>query len=168
MRRTKFPLPLAIAAMFTLSLALTTSPTRAHGPHGHHAAAPVMEQQTWGIAGDPARVQREIVIRMTDDMRFNPDRVRVRLDETVRFVLRNDGAMLHEMVIGTRAVLDEHAALMLKFPDMEHDEPYMAHVEPGQSGEIVWHFNRAGEFDFACLIPGHYQAGMVGRIVVGR
>jgi hypothetical protein len=83
-------------------------------------------------------------------------------------MIRNEGAMLHEMVIGTRAVLDEHAALMLRFPDMEHDEPYMAHVEPGQSGEIVWHFNRVGEFDFACLIPGHYQAGMVGRIAVDR
>lgn len=168
MHRKKSLLPRAFAALFTLSLALALSPAHAHGPHHHHAAAPVMEQQDWGIAGDAAKVTREIVIRMTDDMRFSPDRVRVRLNETVRFVIRNDGAMLHEMVIGTRAVLDEHAALMLKFPDMEHDEPYMAHVEPGQQGDIVWHFNRAGEFDFACLIPGHYQAGMVGRIVVGR
>jgi uncharacterized cupredoxin-like copper-binding protein len=168
MRRNKFPLLHRFATLFALSLALTAAPAHAHGPHRHPATAPVMEQRPWGIAGDPARVQREVVIRMTDDMRFSPDRVRVRLNETVRFVIRNDGAMLHEMVIGTRAVLDEHAALMLKFPDMEHDEPYMAHVEPGQSGEIVWHFNRIGEFDFACLIPGHYQAGMVGRIVVDR
>ena len=66
----------------------------------------------------------------------------------------------------TQADLDEHAALMVKFPGMEHDEPYMAHVAAGQTGEIVWTFNRAGEFDFACLIAGHYQAGMVGKIVV--
>ena len=42
----------------------------------------------------------------------------------------------------------------------------MVHVAAGKSGEIVWTFNRAGEFDFACLIPGHFQAGMVGRIRV--
>ena len=68
----------------------------------------------------------------------------------------------------TKQVLDEHAALMQKFPNMEHDEPYMAHVPPGKTGEIVWTFNRAGEFDFACLIAGHYQAGMVGKIVVKK
>ena len=55
---------------------------------------------------------------------------------------------------------------MVKFPNMEHDEPYMAHVKPGESGEIVWTFNRPGDFDFACLIAGHYQAGMVGKIKV--
>mgnify|MGYP001952322792 FL=1 len=49
---------------------------------------------------------------------------------------------------------------------MEHDEPYMAHVAAGKAGDIVWHFNRAGSFDFACLIPGHYQAGMTGTITV--
>ena len=74
--------------------------------------------------------------------------------------------VLHELVIGTRTALDEHTELMKKYPEMEHDEPYMAHVGPGQHGEIVWRFNRIGEFDFACLIPGHYQAGMKGRIVV--
>ena len=71
-----------------------------------------------------------------------------------------------KFVIGTKAENDEHAALMVKFPTMEHDEPYMAHVAPGKTGEIVWTFNRAGEFDFACLIAGHYQAGMVGKVKV--
>jgi uncharacterized cupredoxin-like copper-binding protein len=69
-------------------------------------------------------------------------------------------------VLGTKKELDEHAALMAKFPNMEHDEPYMAHVGPGKTGEIIWTFNRPGEFDFACLIPGHYQAGMVGKVKV--
>jgi uncharacterized cupredoxin-like copper-binding protein len=70
------------------------------------------------------------------------------------------------MVIGTKKVLDEHAKMMEKFPNMEHDEPYMAHVAPGKTGEIIWTFNRAGEFDFACLIAGHYSAGMKGVIRV--
>ena len=103
---------------------------------------------------------------MTDKMRFTPDRIEVRQGETVRLVHRNGGQIMHEFVLGTKKDLDEHAELMKKFPGMEHDEPYMAHVGAGKSGEIVWNFNRPGEFDFACLIPGHYQAGMVGKVTV--
>ena len=66
----------------------------------------------------------------------------------------------------TQKELEEHAALMLKFPAMEHEEPYMAHVAPDKTGEIIWNFNRAGDFDFACLIAGHFQAGMKGKIKV--
>ena len=124
------------------------------------------EQKAWGIAGDAKSAKRTINIVMTDNMRFTPDKIEVKQGETVKIVLKNEGKMLHEFVIGTNKELDEHAALMLKFPTMEHDEPYMAHVGAGKTGEIVWAFNRAGEFDFACLIAGHYQAGMVGKISV--
>jgi uncharacterized cupredoxin-like copper-binding protein len=124
------------------------------------------EQKPWGIAGNAKSVKRTINISMTDQMRFVPEKIAVKLGETIRFVLKNEGKMLHEMVIGTKQELETHAALMLKFPDMEHDEPYMAHVPAGKRGEIVWTFNRAGNFDFACLIAGHYQAGMVGTIAV--
>ena len=129
-------------------------------------AAVKKEQKLWGIAGNAKAVKRTINITMTDMMRFSPDRIDVKKGETIRIALKNDGMMLHEMVIGTKKELDEHAALMLKFPGMEHDEPYMAHVPAGKKGEIIWTFNRAGEFDFACLIAGHYQAGMVGKISV--
>jgi uncharacterized cupredoxin-like copper-binding protein len=103
---------------------------------------------------------------MTDAMRFTPDTLSVQEGETVRFVVRNQGRMLHEMVIGSPGELAKHAAMMAKFPNMEHDEPYMAHVDPGKTGEIVWTFNRAGSFEFACLIAGHYEAGMRGTITV--
>lgn len=103
---------------------------------------------------------------MGDDMRFQPAHFDARLGETLRLVIRNRGALMHEMVIGIRDELDSHAALMLKHPNMEHDEPWMAHVEPGRSGDLIWTFNRAGEFEFACLLPGHYQAGMRGTIRV--
>lgn len=103
---------------------------------------------------------------MSDDMRFSPDGITVRANETVRFIIHNDGAVLHEMVIGTTEKLVEHAELMLKFPGMAHDDPSMAHVSPGEQAEIVWAFNRAGRFDFACLLPGHFQAGMTGSIAV--
>lgn len=99
-------------------------------------------------------------------MRFTPDALQVRQGETVKLVMKNEGQMLHEFVIGTAKELEDHAALMVKFPNMEHSEPYMAHVNPGKTGSIVWTFNKAGEFDFACLIAGHYQAGMVGKITV--
>ena len=66
------------------------------------------------------------------------------------------------MVLGTPEELKEHAELMKKFPEMEHDEPHMAHVKPGKSGEIVWQFTKAGEFQFACLHPGPLR-GRHGR-----
>lgn len=140
----------------------------AHEQKAHTAtAAPAKkEQKPWGIAGDSKNVKRTISIAMTDDMRFNPNRITVKQGEVVKFVVKNQGKMLHEFVIGTKKELDEHAALMLKFPNMEHDEPYMTHVQPGATGQVIWHFNRPGEFDFACLIAGHYQAGMVGKIKV--
>lgn len=141
---------------------------QAHGDadHAKKPTAIKKEQKDWGIAGDAKSARRTIEVKMLDSMRFNPERIQVRQGETVRFVVRNDGKAMHEFVIGTKSENDEHAALMVKFPGMEHDEPYMTHVPPGKSGEIVWTFNRAGEFDFACLIAGHYQAGMVGKIVV--
>ena len=140
----------------------------AHGDAGHAApkTAAVPEQKPWGIAGDAKAVQRTITLRMTDDMRFTPRHIAMRRGETVRLRVENQGQVLHEVVLGTQATLDEHAQAMLRFPAMEHDEPYMAHVAPGKTGELLWNFNRAGRFDFACLIAGHYQAGMKGTIEV--
>lgn len=142
------------------------TPHRGNPPLPPAAAAQEREQKAWGIAGDMQAVQRTLEIRMSDDMRFSPERIRVRQGETVRFRVHNAGQVLHEMVIGTREALEEHAALMVRFPGMEHDEPHMAHVEPGRTGELVWTFNRVGEFAFACLIPGHHEAGMIGAIEV--
>ena len=158
-----------LRSMAGLVLAVASAAAFAHGNEGHtkQANAPLSkEQQPWGIAGEAKEARRTIRIAMTDDMRFSPSAIQVAEGETVRFIVHNKGKVLHEMVIGTRQALDEHAALMQKFPTMEHDEPHMAHVAAGKQGGLVWKFNRAGEFDFACLIPGHYQAGMVGKIKV--
>jgi uncharacterized cupredoxin-like copper-binding protein len=141
-------------------------PALAHNDKPRPAAPLRKEQKDWGIAAEAKAATRTIVVRMTDAMRFAPDAIDVRLNETVRFDIRNDGQMLHEFVIGTARELEDHAALMLKFPNMEHDEPYMAHIGPGKTGRIVWYFNRAGTFEFACLIAGHYQVGMKGVIHV--
>ena len=103
---------------------------------------------------------------MHDSMRFEPARIAVKLGETLRLRVRNAGAVMHEFVIGTPDENRRHAELMMKFPDMQHDEPWMAHVPPGRTGKLVWHFNRPGTFEFACLIAGHYQAGMTGLLTV--
>lgn len=154
---------------------VVAAPVWAHGDmkpeemkHGSHAAKPlaVAEQQDWGIAGDAKAAKRSIRITMTDKMRFLPARIEVNEGDTVRFVIRNAGKMQHEMVLGTKAELDAHAEMMKKHPNMEHDEPWMAHVNAGKTATLVWRFNRAGEFRYACLLPGHYEAGMVGTIVV--
>lgn len=159
------PLIPAVAA----GLMLAAGAAQAHGDKAHAkpAAAPVkLEQKDWGIAGTASAAKVTISHSARDSMRFSPDFAHVKVGETVRFVVHNEGKIMHEFVIGTRQENVEHARLMMKFPDMEHDEPYMAHVPAGKTGEIVWTFNRLGYFEFACLIAGHYQAGMVGQIKV--
>ncbi|MBL8311716.1 MAG: cupredoxin family protein [Burkholderiales bacterium] len=140
---------------------------RAHSDHALSTArAVVKEQKAWGIAGDARVARRTVDVSMRDDMRFSPQQISVQRGETLRIRVRNEGKVMHEFVIGYPADNAAHAALMIQHPGMEHDEPYMVHVPPGKTGEIVWHFNRAGEFEFACLIAGHYQAGMTGKIRV--
>ncbi len=136
--------------------------------HATKPAAVKKEQKDWGIAGDAKAVQRTVQVTMSDAMRFTPNVLQVKQGETLRLVIKNEGKQLHEFVLGTKRELEEHAALMIKFPTMEHDEPYMAHVPAGKTEQIVWTFNRAGDFDFACLIAGHYSAGMVGKVKVTK
>jgi uncharacterized cupredoxin-like copper-binding protein len=103
---------------------------------------------------------------MSDTMRYTPSEITVRRGETVRFEAVNKGAVMHEMVLGTAAQLKRHAEMMRLHPDMQHDEPYMLHVAPGGRGAMGWSFNRTGKFLFGCLVPGHFEAGMVGHITV--
>jgi uncharacterized cupredoxin-like copper-binding protein len=162
MRTIKF-----IRILLLTTVLATAGLAAAHGDLHVTKPGPVKkEQKDWGIAGDTGKARRTVVVAMSDNMRFTPDAFSVKQGETIRIVVRNQGKLLHEFVLGTRKEVEEHAALMLRFPDMEHDEPYMAHVPPGQTGEIVWTFNRVGDFDFACLMAGHYQAGMTGKITV--
>jgi uncharacterized cupredoxin-like copper-binding protein len=152
------------------ALALGSLAVQAHGDEQHAKPrafdASKVEPTPFGQEGDPRKVVRTIQVGMSDTMRFTPAAITVRRGETVRFVVHNGGQLLHEMVLGTRQALKEHAELMKKFPGMEHDEPQMAHVKPGKAGEIVWQFTKPGEFQFACLQPGHFEAGMVGTVTV--
>ena len=124
------------------------------------------EEHAFGREGDPKRVKRTIHVDMSDKMRFTPSEITVKRGDTVRFVVKNSGKVMHEMVLGTMDELRKHAELMKKFPGMEHDEPYMAHVGSGHSANLYWQFTQSGEFHFGCLVPGHWEAGMSGKIIV--
>ncbi len=130
-----------------------------HAEEGGHA-------EGVGKPGDPQKVSRTIRVLMSDDMKFTPARIAVRRGETIRFAARNTGKIKHEMVIGSMAELKQHAALMRRFPGMEHSDPNMITLAPGESGELIWQFTQAGTFDFACLQPGHFEAGMRGEVSV--
>lgn len=151
------------------ALAIAAGAASAHGDgHGHERVydPAQVEKTAFGQEGDPKKVTRTVKVGMADDMRFTPASITVTKGQTVKFVVHNDGKVLHEMVLGTEEALKEHAELMKKFPEMEHADANMAHVKPGNSGAIVWQFTQAGEFAFACLQPGHFEAGMVGKVVV--
>jgi uncharacterized cupredoxin-like copper-binding protein len=152
----------------SLILSVAAASVGAHGTEAHESRGPNLDPVTtpFGKTGDPKRVTRTMQVDMADTMRFSPSTLTVRQGDTIRFVVRNQGKVLHEMVIGTDEDLKSHADMMRKHPTMEHDAPYMAHVAAGKRGEMVWQFTEIGEFKFACLIPGHFEAGMVGTIKV--
>ncbi len=130
-----------------------------HSGDGGHA-------QALGEHGDPKKVSRTVQVLMSDDMKYTPAKINVKRGETIRFAVRNAGRIKHELVIGSMAELKQHAELMRKMPGMEHAEPNMVTLAPGESGELVWRFTKAGTFDFACLQPGHFEAGMMGKVSV--
>jgi len=145
------------AAVFGLVLAST--PIFGHDGEDSHGAA-------IGKAGEAAKVSRTVTVEMTDGMRFIPSTIAVRRGETVRFLVKNSGRLKHEMVLGAVADLKEHAELMRRFPNMEHADANQVAVDPGMTKELVWQFTKAGKVGFACLQPGHFEAGMKGKVVI--
>ena len=145
-----------------LGLAFQASTAFANGSHagGHDDASAI------GSPGNAANATRTVDVDMTDAMRFNPASVSVRQGETVRFRVKNSGQLKHEFVLGTEKELKAHYEVMKKNPEMEHADDNMVTVAPGQAGEVVWQFTKAGKVDFACLQPGHYDAGMKGAVMV--
>lgn len=155
-------------------LAMLASQALAHGKGDHEPAGTVlppnldMVETAFGHTGDPQSVDRTVDITATDEFVFEPPVIRVSKGETVRIRLANVGETLHELVIGTAQDLQKHAELMERFPYMEHADPFMAHADAGQTAQIVWTFSRPGRFEFGCLIPGHFEAGMRGVIEVAN
>lgn len=154
------------------ALAMLTSPfafahgESAHATHQRTYSASKVVDTAFGREGDPKKVTRTITVDMTDNMRFTPDVLTVKRGETVRLKVANKGQLLHELVLGTPAEIQKHSEAMKKHPGMEHDEPSMVHVAAGKTADLVWQFTKPGEFQFACLLPGHFEAGMSGKVVV--
>lgn len=148
-----------------LALALSAGAAVAGpGAAGHSDA-----EMAYGKPGDPKKPARIIQIAMGErdgKMEFIPAKIEIRRGEQIKFQLRNNGALDHELVMATLQENLDHAIEMKKNPDMEHDNPNAKRLAPKKTGEIVWLFTKAGQFDFSCLIPGHREAGMTGTIVV--
>jgi uncharacterized cupredoxin-like copper-binding protein len=135
---------------------------------GNHAGGHGDEETAIGKPGMATQASRTITVDIGDNMRYTPSDIQVKQGETVRLIIRNNGQVKHELSLGTQKELLEHREQMKKFPDMEHDEPGKVTVAPGKQGEIVWQFTTAGTVNFACLMPGHYEAGMKGTIKIGK
>lgn len=147
------------------AIALSASAWAGQGTPGHHHG----ESFAAGEPGDPKKPARIVQVTMGETngkMVFMPARLEVKKGEQVKFVLRNNGELEHEFVLATTAENLKHAEAMKKNPEMEHDDPNAKRLAPKKTAEIVWKFNKVGEFEYACLIPGHKEAGMVGAIIV--
>jgi uncharacterized cupredoxin-like copper-binding protein len=133
------------------------------GALAHEGANPA------GEVGDASKPSRTIEIVMNEAdgaMGFTPSLVTVARGEQVRFVIQNAGSLDHEFFLGDAEANRSHAAKMAAMPDMKHDDSNAKSVAPGGTATLTWRFSNAGEFEFACLIPGHYQAGMHGVVTV--
>ena len=147
--------PMRVAAGLFLALAST-----AVLAHGNDEASSV------GTPGDAKHATRTVSVAMFDTMRFEPSTIAVKKGDTIHFVVKNDGKLRHEMTLGSKQELKEHAAMMRAMPDMADHDANSVTVEPGQTGDLVWKFTRDGTFDFACLQAGHFEAGMAGTVIV--
>jgi len=165
---TLMPLRAAVWAL-AVSAVLGSATASAHdnkqaAAHSTHSDA--ARSEPFGQPGLAKKVARTIAITLSDTMRFTPDKLSIRQGETVRLRITNAGRIPHEFVLGTREELAEHAQMMRQMPGMIHNDASSVQVAPGKSADIVWQFSKSGEFLFACLIPGHREAGMEGSVTV--
>ncbi len=122
-----------------------------------------------GEPGDPTKPARTVEVTMAEGdgtMAFSPEEVDVKVGEQIKFIIKNVGTLKHEFFLDSLARNAHHKIEMEKNPEMEHDDPNAQSVEPGKQVEILWKFSKPGTFEFACLIPGHYDAGMHSKVVV--
>jgi len=162
-----FKLMLMLAALIAAPTTAIAHGSESHAGHAKSSNAAISaDEHAFGVEGDPKKAAQTISISMDDSMHYSRSEIRVKQGETVTFAISNKGKLMHELVLGTEAQLQEHAELMRKNPGMSHGEPYMVHVKPGTTERMTWKFTNAGTFHYGCLVAGHFEAGMRGRIIV--
>ena len=175
--RTRVSLPsLALRTAVTLAIVLLTAETAVASsdmlmPGMHHGQA-ATKKFAFGEPSKPDKADRTVTIVMTDN-RFQPDKLEVKLGETIRFVLTNTSSLDHDFTLGDASIQKVHRAEMAEMAEeggaMHHAKDANAvFVKAGQTGELTWKFIRAGRLEFDCNVPGHYEAGMAGTISVVR
>lgn len=145
-------------------LSSIAAPSMADPGHSHGT------EYSAGKPGDPKKNSRSVLVTMKETpegkMIYIPAKVEVKRNEQIRFIITNTGAIPHEFVLASEADNLKHAEVMKKNPEMEHDDPNSKTIQPGKKAEIIWQFPKTGTFEFACLIPGHREAGMIGNVTV--
>jgi uncharacterized cupredoxin-like copper-binding protein len=165
----KITVPTLMVCAVVISIATAAHAAWAHGEKSRDQdAAPSVAPRdvSFGQPGVTRDVTQAVSIHMSDAMRFTPDSLAFRQRETVRLHIINDGRLPHEFVLGTQREIDEHAQMMLRMPTMVHTDASSVRVAPGKSADIVWKFSQPGKFLYACLVPGHKEAGMHGIVTV--
>ena len=129
--------------------------SKMHGEHAHHIES---------IAGTPGKerdVSRTVKVVANDSMKFIHPPLEVKDNETVKFVITNTGAVVHEFSIATKDEHTEHGKVMMQNPNMHHGPGGSSvTINPGETEELIWRFEEADQVEVACNIPGHYGAGM--------
>ncbi|MEO6171928.1 MAG: cupredoxin family protein [Arenimonas sp.] len=148
-----------------LTLGFSMNLANAHGEK-HASDKSADSAESIGHAANAKEAKRTIAVHMNDSMRFTPGSFNVKLGETIRIRITNDGKLPHEFVLGTEQDIAEHAEMMRQMPNMVHQDANAVRVAPGHTADLVWKFSNVGNFLYACLIPGHWEAGMRGTIKV--
>lgn len=156
---------IGLTVAFVGLIVAAAGPASAHGDHEHGR-----EIFAAGEPGDPTRPAKAVAVTLEEKpdgtMVISPARLDVTLGEQVRFEVKNAGKVTHEFMLDSAAYNARHKLAMQKNPEMEHDDPNGKTLDPGASTRILWRFSKPGSFEFACLIAGHYEAGMHGIVTV--
>ena len=117
-----------------------------------------------GQPADAATADRTVHVTASDQLKFVPDAVEVKVGETVNFEVENTGTTDHEFVIGSPTYQAEHEQEMQSGHMEMGDEPNAVDVPAGATSSITWKFTEAGATQYGCHEPGHFAADMVGDI----
>lgn len=149
-----------------LALAAAVLSTSLWAGPGHHDEHADSHASLAGVPGAAQDVSRVIQVDALDNMSFKHEPISVKAGETIQFDITNHGVLVHEFAIGVTEEHKEHQIEMQQMPDMQHDDPNVVTLQPGETRSLIWTFAKAEEIEVACNIPGHYEGGMHSPVQV--